>query len=44
MLQDDARDVVELMQACIWDDTLASCSASNFQRGGGGKGKKVVPK
>ena len=40
LLQDDAHDVVELMQACVWDEHLANCSASNFQRGGA-KGKKV---
>lgn len=41
-MQADAMDVTELMQACVWDDTLASCAASNFHRGGG-KGKKVYP-
>lgn len=39
-MQADAQDVVELMQACVWDDYLANSSVSNFQRGGA-KGKKV---
>lgn len=40
VLQADAQDAAELMQACIWDDTLAGLDASNFKRGGS-RGKKV---